>query len=479
MKRYFFIIMMMAAAVIASCTKQTLGEEPVIDYEAPTYTYTVSANSIDTKTNYDADGKFEWSAGDAISVLFHNGDVNKFFTLTLKSGDGTNTATFSGEIETGYTVGASDGNDADHKIWALFPASENHTYAGGTTNFYVQPYVDFTESHFSANIPMYALNAEEGTFNFANIACTYKFTVTGIADEVNKVKFQIYNQYTYGLSGSWPIIDAEMYLNYGWASPASQNSTLTYVNDVTESQAVFYVSSRYWGEFKPAITVTNYETNEVIKTFTASKIVQPTSMNSVKLITLDVSADNGDGDGEGEGEGDDSATHISIDGNMSDCSNIETFTTTNSRITSWKVTSDEENIYIYAVCPASVVKDRGLWSAYIDGAFDLDNNSETGGDASYGLGNGMEAAFVAFPFSNEAGSDPTFINGEKSESWIKYPIETEVGKVTSFGKLDGDNTLVEFAIPRNLIGNPASGTTIAINIGMGSSPVGKQTITLK
>ena len=170
---------------------------------------------------------------------------------------------------------------------------------------------------------------------------------------------------------------------------------------------------------------------------------------------------------------------FTLDGAFDEWTNIGAFTTTNERVTSWKAASDANNIYIYAVCPASVVKTRGIWNAYIDGAFDLDNNEETGDAASYSLGNGMEAAFVAFPFSNDAGADPTFVNGEKSDSWIKYPVSTAVGKVTSFGKVDGDNTLVELAIPRNLIGNPASGATIAINIGMGTSPVGKQTLILK
>ena len=168
-----------------------------------------------------------------------------------------------------------------------------------------------------------------------------------------------------------------------------------------------------------------------------------------------------------------------LDGNFDEWTNIGAFTTTNERVTSWKAASDANSIYIYAVCPASVVKERGIWNAYIDGAFDLDNNEETGDAASYSLGNGMEAAFVAFPFSNAAGEDPAFVNGEKSDSWIKYPVSTAVGKVTSFGKVDGDNTLVELAIPRNLIGNPASGSKIAINIGMGTSPVGKQTLILK
>lgn len=151
----------------------------------------------------------------------------------LTEGAGTNTASFSGEIETGYTIGASDGNDADKKVWALFPASENHTYtAGSNPTFYVQPSVDFSATHFSANIPMYALNSEEGAFSFASLASKYKFTVNGIKDGVNKVQFKIYNQTTYGLSGSWPI-HADKYINYGYATPGSQNSTLSFISNVT------------------------------------------------------------------------------------------------------------------------------------------------------------------------------------------------------------------------------------------------------
>ena len=174
MKRYFFIIMMMAAAVFSSCTKQAFEEnQPNVDSETTTYTYTVSANTTETKTDYDSDGKFEWSAGDAISVLFNNGTDNKFFTLKLTEGAGTKTATFSGQIEAGYTIGASDATAEDSKIWALFPASENHVYTEGSNpTFYVQPFVDFSETHFSANIPMYALNSAEGAFSFTNLAST-------------------------------------------------------------------------------------------------------------------------------------------------------------------------------------------------------------------------------------------------------------------------------------------------------------------
>lgn len=461
MKRYFFIIMMMAAAVIASCTKQTLGEEPVIDSEAPTYTYTVSANSIDTKTNYDADGKFEWSAGDAISVLFHNGDVNKFFTLTLKSGDGTNTATFSGEIETGYTVGASDGNDADHKIWALFPASENHTYtAGSNPTFYVQPYVDFTETHFSANIPMYALNSEEGAFNFANLASTYKFTVNGIADDVNKVKFQIYNQTTYALSGSWPIHN-DMYLKYDYASPASENSTLTYVSDVTENKAVFYVSSCYWGKFKPVITVTNCDTGVDIKTFTAGAEKVPNYKDHVWPITLDVS------------DGNYFTPAINIDGDMSDWDNVETgITSTSGPILSFKATYDENYIYVYN----KRTWHNDLWGGgYYYYNFDTDNDSTTGVEKD-GV-NGLECWMYLKLFGGSA-SAPTFNAVPSGEG---YPNNGCLANINCEGTIDPDHTVIEteVRIPRENLGIQ-KGKTINISTwgNKSGSNLKSETVTL-
>ena len=462
MKRYFFIIMMMAAAVIASCTKQTLGEEPVIDSEAPTYTYTVSANSIDTKTNYDADGKFEWSAGDAISVLFHNGDVNKFFTLTLKSGDGTNTATFSGEIETGYTVGASDGNDADHKIWALFPASENHTYtAGSNPTFYVQPYVDFTETHFSANIPMYALNSEEGAFNFANLASTYKFTVNGIADDVNKVKFQIYNQTTYALSGSWPI-HADHYIKYDYATPGSEKSTLTYVNNVTNGQAVFYVSSCYWGTFKPVITVTNCDTGVDIKTFTAGAEKVPNYLDHVWPITLNVS------------DGNYFTPAVTIDGNFADWDGIAEWDGTrnngssNSRINGWRMQADAYNVYVYLDLNTEKITN----TRYIYVGFDTDCNTSSGN--TKGGCPGCEQYVTVYPAVKD--SNPlAMIQGTDPQSTVNGSWD---GSLMTWCNLGTPNSLLELCIPRSKV-ELESPATIKVSVSYNDYDAAQQELILE
>lgn len=341
-------MMLMAVAAVASCEKYPVAiDEP--EASKGSYIYTINASvpeETDVKSDYDASGNFSWSSGDAISVLFHKGDDNKFFILET-TGTGASAA-FSGAIEDGYEIGASDGTDADKKIWALFPASGSHEYTPGSNpTFYVRPSVDFSATYFSANVPMCALNAAEGSLTFENIACTYKFIVSGIQNGVSKVRFTIYNQTTYALSGSWPISGtSDKYIDYNYASPGSAKSTLSYVSNVVSNQAVFYVSCRYWGKFQPVITITNETTGIVIKSFNASKEIQPTSKTSVKPITLDVS------------DGNFFTPAINIDGDMSDwdpstndalTDGVNFITVTSSgNYKQFSVAYDSRNIYFYS-----------------------------------------------------------------------------------------------------------------------------------
>ena len=283
MKQIHLSWLLMAAAVITACEKErVITESPV---EKTSYVYSVKATiSSETRTDYDASGKFSWTAGDQISVLFNDGKANRFFTLTTEAGG--ETATFTGTIETGYTIGATDGTDDDAKIWALYPASENHAYTeGANPTFYVQPEVDFTETGFSANIPMYDQLTAEDAFSFKNLASTYKFTVKDLDSSIKKVKLTVTNQTTYGLSGSWPIHAGEIYLNYGYADPGEKRM-LTYTNSVSDGKAVFYVSCRYWGDFQPAITIYDAEQNVVLNEFTANTAKQPTSFTKIQQISL-------------------------------------------------------------------------------------------------------------------------------------------------------------------------------------------------
>lgn len=478
MKRYAYYLLIMAAAAMVACQAEPVNNSEIDTPDVPelqegTYTYTINASIPEEESNsevsvlksdYDAGGHFTWSAGDAISVLFHNGDDNKFFTLTT-TGTGSS-ASFSGEITSGYTIGASDGTVGDLKIWALFPASANHTYTTGSNpTFYVQPSVDFSATHFSANVPMYALNTEEGSLSFENLACTYKFVVTGIKDGVSKVGFTIHNQTTYSLSGSWPIADGDYkYINYNWSEPGSANSTLSYVGNVTSNESAFYVSCRYWGTFQPAITVTNYATGLTIKTFTATGATQPTKMNVIQPITLDVSEANG---------GSYFVPAVTIDGVFTDWDGVTEYDgtrndgTSNYRINHWRMKADAQNVYIYL----DLISEKITDARYIYVGFDTDNNTATG--STRGSCPGCEQYVVIYPAVS--GSSPVeMIHGVDPRSTVNGSSD---GTLTTWCNLSTPNSLLELCIPRSKVGLGAS-ASIKVSASYDNYDAKQQTLVL-
>lgn len=482
MKKFFYILFSALMAVVA-CQKQQV--EPLCSMEETghgTYIFTIKALDAgiepEVKSDYDAAGHFSWSAGDAISVLFHKGTENKFFTLTTASAGSP--VTFSGEIESGYEIGASDGTSADKKIWALFPASGSHTYtAGGNPTFYVEPSVDFTApgAHYSAGIPMYDLVASEaGGLSFKYLACAYKFIVEDLDDSIDKVRIEVSNQTTYGLSGSWPIAD-DKFIDFGYAAPGTEKSCLSYTANVTANKAVFYVSSRYWGTFQPIVTVYNADNGVILKKMTASAAKTPTNKTSVQPITISA-----------PGTGSFLISEFGIDWGAVDMypadDSKDSFAGDGARIAEWKVTSDATNLYFYYKIVASVAQTKGVWSSYINTGYDNDNNDATGGDNGYGLGGGYEAYSIIFPFTNGAGSPVTFRSGARSDNKTKVYnsgsfVESSSSVVATYGSLVGDYAYVEACVPREKVGSPSVGSTIRLNVSFGSTPSGAQTVTLK
>ena len=465
-------LLFMAAAVLAACQKE---KENVAEPAAPgTYTYTIKAGHGETRTDYDAEGTFTWTAGDQISVLFNNGTQNKFFTLTAAAPGAT--AVFSGEIEEGYTIGAADGTENDKKIWALYPASDQHTYVkpeneDAVVSFYVQPSADFTQTGFSANIPMYDLVAKEGSLSFKNLASTYKFIVKGLDPSIQNVKFTVYNQTTYALSGSWPIHAGEIYINYAYASPGSANSTLTYVNEAVNGEAVFYVSCCYWGKFQPHISIADADRDYVIQEFVATNELKPTSLTQVQPVAITVTA---------------ALPTVMVDGVIEEWDNKPVGTGSNNRILEWKYASDENNVYFLYKVDKSKIKLSTTsetpsfdWDAYIYVAFDNDQNAATPSasvNAGSGMTGGYEARAAIFPWRGNVEGSPECYKGIETNGDISCPVGTETGKVTVAGSFDGDYCYVEVCIPRNLIGNPTG--TINVNHSMNWYTTGDAPITL-
>ena len=464
MKQIHLSWLLMAAAVITACEKERVETEPAVE-KAP-YVYSVKAtisSDAETRTDYDASGKFSWTAGDQISVLFHNDEGNKFFTLTADAAGAT--ATFTGTIDAGYTIGASDGTADDAKIWALYPASENHTYTeGADPSFYVQPEVDFTETGFSANIPMYDQLTAEGEFSFKNLACTYKFNVKNLDPAITKVKFQIHNQTTYALSGLWAIKGSSTkYVNYDYASPGSEKSTLTYISNVTNGQAVFYVSSRYAGKFQPVIKVYDAVHDFLLKEFTASTEKKPESMTEVQQISLSVPTE---------------LPVAIVDGIIDEWDDISAIVTNRDRIVEWKYTSDEDNVYfMYKINKTAIGFDNGYdWKSYIYVAFDTDNDSSTGANGGAALNGGYEAQASFYPWRGSVEGSPECFKGLETHGSIQKPVGTNVGNATIAGSFDDTYCYLEVSIPRNLIGSPSG--DITVNHSMSWQTTGETVITL-
>lgn len=217
-----------------------------------------------TKTAYKGETEFSWSAGDQISVLYHNGTTNKFYTFTANAGDISGShnqqATFHGIVEDGYTIGASDTGTK----WALFPADSKHSYdptaddsSTYKVNFSIPSETDFTASHDSANIPMEGRGDGSNNFTFTNISACYKFTFTGLT-AVSKVKLEVYNAGNdYKLSGVWPLRSSSGYYIDGGKGTGSK--TVSHIRNVSGGTVSFYIPYRFYRKLKPKVTVTNMD----------------------------------------------------------------------------------------------------------------------------------------------------------------------------------------------------------------------------
>ena len=348
MKKYFILIIS-AGLLAVACNKETAIVPAQEELPQPsTYEFTLNASMEEqdlTKTAYASDHKtFSWSDGDQISVLFHKGDENKFYTLTTSTG-GSASATFTGTIDSGWEIGSSD----DGLKWALYPASANHTYTAGETNpisFYVPGLIDFTDpsEHISANIPMEARGDVDNKFTFKHMSTCYKFTFTGLS-AVSKVKFTVENirdgRY---LSGSSPVMEdsGEYYIDY---YNGSGSKTISYIKNVTSNTVEFYVSIRGWDKFQPKITLQNMDEGEkyeyTIYQASAKSTLTASSVSWGKMVVVPAKDLSAYGAG---------TPYFSIFGiNWEGVTATGTGATSSGHdgITSVKATADESYLYVY------------------------------------------------------------------------------------------------------------------------------------
>lgn len=300
MTRPYSLLLLAAAALLAGCSKN----------EAPSGTvpgrHEVIVNAVSdpgelTRTAYAGDKTFSWSDGDQISVLFNNGSENKFYTLTATSVNGAS-ATFSGFVDDGWTMGASDTG----KKWALFPAADHVYTAGvdagtGTKNgiqFNIPALTDFSASHFSANIPMSAIGDADNNFAFRPSAGAFKFSFTGIPDNVSKVSLQVTQLVKErALSGLFEMKNPSegdeasgytAFIQNKWADLGSPNGVITFVENVVDGNATFYIPFAGWdNRFHPELLLTDCATDDILYQ-AASKDYLPTAQISHLIVVPEI-----------------------------------------------------------------------------------------------------------------------------------------------------------------------------------------------
>lgn len=221
--------------MMAGCAKN-MTETPEAGAVGTLYA-TVEGSDNTTRVGFDKDGTFYWSGDDKIGVVT---DVNpKFTPLTINSGAGTGSASFSGEVD-----GSMDGG------YAVYPYSESHsvsdynlTYAFPSEYTYTKVDTDFFSAEQgdgnSFNAPMWG-KIDGNSVQFKHLGGVFCVKIDEMPSASGKVTFsadqKINGTYDVELSGSEPKFEAVA------ASTESEKSvTITFEGATTDAPGVFYV----------------------------------------------------------------------------------------------------------------------------------------------------------------------------------------------------------------------------------------------
>ena len=460
MKKLFLLSAALISLIVSSCRKDYYIEEVILPGEdMKIVTLQASVAGASTKTSYssDASGTFSWTAGDQISVKCSDGN---FYTFTAQSSAAS--SSFTGKIPKDESVGDK----------AYFPADAGHT----SGNFSLPSYKDIS-AHDSADIPMLGSKGAGGAFSFVHCAGAALITITNIPDGITAATITVESAHASDpshcikLSGSFWINNSgttEPYWSGAYAATSSEKQYSRKVN-VSGNTAKLYLPcpGGYSNNCPNKITVVGHSSSGNVTLYTEKAMAKLGKVDRAHVLPLTPLVYNQLGH----------ITWSSVDMYPLD-NERDAFAGDGANIIEWKAFSDKLFIYLYFKVTESVVQAKGQFDARIMTAFDTDNNTTTGNDASYNLGTGFEALSKAKPFSNAAKSPVTFSSSPSGD--IQCPIGTSLGTVETIGHSDGlGYVYAEICIPRAKIGSPASSTTIRLRNSLEwASTCDEQSITL-
>ncbi len=166
MKKFTVLLAAFAAFAAVSCNKEIPVETPAPEVQDGFKTVTITANiEGQTKTSYDADGKFSWTKGDQISVLCSDDNL-----YTFTASETGNSSAFTGVIPTDVTLGSQ----------AFFPADENHAL----NTFSLAATTDAID----ASLPLIGKKIDGDAFEFAHYTGGFQFTIENIPADIKIIE---------------------------------------------------------------------------------------------------------------------------------------------------------------------------------------------------------------------------------------------------------------------------------------------------
>lgn len=524
MKKLVYILLAASAIVFASCTKEARTEDAPVD-STKYITFTASIDIPDA-TRAALNGiDIKWTSGDYIGVATDNNSLIVAYPVVIDADDPTHGTISVVEVPgaTAYyavfkgSLGA-DGNasyEVDNKDFTGIVFDKDSKTFNGLKVGNQQVAANSLTSHlwYTNGFPLAMVGKSDGT-SLVMKPCLALVKVQINSESVPDYYFdtEVYTS-SYGIDHNHDYSAVRGFNLYqkGASTIYSSGSFKVQVNDdgslvttsisdkeyrqISQSEKL-QADTPYYMCLIPGGDLTSFHLDFLGYSDTAGSI----SWNAVYSMTLPttVSVDPGDFfdlgtlnplglKREKDQESDEaydaaSATYVPaavIDGSFGEWDDVTALSgdrpngSSNTRISEWKVLSDELNIYLYI----KLFKEKVTHDRYLYVGFDFDKDESTG--TSHDGIPGLEAYAVIYP--SVADSSPAvFVNGTDTRSHV-YPNtgSSSSGVVDLYGVYDDESAFayVELSIPRDKI-NIASGSSMTMAISYNNYTTGKREVTL-
>lgn len=296
MKR--FAIFALAALAFAACQKEvevSIENQPV----KKTHTVTITAGfDAETKTAYDAQGKFSWVEGDQIGVLVTDGtDTKQVVFTTAETGP---IVDFTGEVEDGFELVGS----ASYPFTKTFVGYACNDFAynveGENVGWRLWGSVKPDIENPLASTPLYAEADEDGNYQFKTVTGILKFTVENVPVETYYAYLEVPSDSDANLNGWYDIDPVNGLLmsksvsvtpwknRYNWNVPTGPNTTMDYYYFIPVGTlpvgTKFELCNDKWGAIQSFVFKQEVEIKRNVITQIAPVFIEPVAIYSLEDV---------------------------------------------------------------------------------------------------------------------------------------------------------------------------------------------------